>query len=107
MPDKEISELEFTALKYAIEDVMDDLERLQVKYRGQTGVNYMRPLRLAPRKRRESFEDSILREEARAMPYARNCEAELMARIIPTECECNAPSYPLGPCKNCGGLPQF
>ena len=52
-PDAEMPELEFTALKYAIEDVMDDLERLQAKYRGQTGVDYVRPLRLAPRKRRE------------------------------------------------------
>ena len=64
-----------------IEDCIENLAWAQGVHRDLTGQQWIPPLRLAPRKRRESFEDSILREEARAMPYARNCEAELMARI--------------------------
>ena len=55
MPDKEMTdELELKALEYAIEDLMEDLERLQEDHRARTGQNYMPPLRLAPRKRKEA-----------------------------------------------------
>ena len=59
MPDKPMHYWEFELLKDAIEDAMDDLESLQAVYRGQTGVDYIRPLRLAARKRREAPEPSI------------------------------------------------
>ena len=49
MPDKEMSKYEMDALENHIEFVMEELDRLQSQYRGQKGVNYMRPLRLAPR----------------------------------------------------------
>ena len=54
MPDKEMSDYEMNALKDNIEFVTKELNSLQAKYRGQTGVNYMPPLRLAPRKRKEA-----------------------------------------------------
>ena len=98
MPDKEMDKIEFDNLVIRIENLMMDLDTAQTRYVGQTGRQYVPPLRLAPRKRKESFEDSILREEARAMPYAQNCEDELMARLIPepSKCECT-------PCLECGG----
>ena len=49
MPDKEMSAEDFERLKELIEDEMDNLARAQAMYRGQTGQNYMPPLRLAPR----------------------------------------------------------
>ena len=51
MPDKEMSAEDFERLKELIEDLMEDLERLQSQYRGQTGINFVRPLRLSPRNR--------------------------------------------------------
>ena len=51
MPDKEMSKYEMDALENHIEFVMEELDRLQSQYRGQKGVNYMRPLRLSPRNR--------------------------------------------------------
>ena len=59
MPDKEMSAEDFENLKELIEDNMDNLARAQSLYRGQTGVNYIPPLRLAPRKRREAADPSI------------------------------------------------
>ena len=46
-------------LKNLIEDYMEFLENAQAVYRGQTGVDYVRPLRLAPRKRKEAPEPTI------------------------------------------------
>ena len=40
---------EFRFLKLKIEIAMEELERLQVEYRKETGVNYVKPLYLAPR----------------------------------------------------------
>ena len=63
MPDKEMSAEDFERLKELIEDEINNLARAQAMYRGQTGQNYMPPLRLVPRKRRASLEDPILNEE--------------------------------------------
>jgi len=110
MPDKEMDKIEFDNLVIRIENLMMDLDTAQTRYVGQTGRQYVPPLRLAPRKRKESFEDSILREEARAMPYARNCEAELRARLIPeTSTPCahkNQRHYSGMICHDCG-KPQY
>ena len=59
MPDKQMPKEEFDRLIDRIENLMMDLSVAQSLYRGQTGVNYMPPLRLAPRKRREAAESSI------------------------------------------------
>jgi hypothetical protein len=41
---------EFETLKDMIEDKMDELEKLQSQYKKLTGRNFVKPLRLAPRK---------------------------------------------------------
>ena len=63
MPDKEMSAEDFEVLKYRIEVLIEELAHAQKIYHGQTGRNYMPPLRLAPRKRRGSLDDPILNEE--------------------------------------------
>lgn len=57
--DKEMSAEDFERLKELIEDEMDNLARAQAILCGQTGQNYMPPLRLAPRKRKEAPESAI------------------------------------------------
>ena len=59
MPDKEMTTEETRKLINLIEDYVEILENAQAVYRGQFGVNYVRPLRLAPRKRREAADPSI------------------------------------------------
>ena len=59
MTDKEMSAEDLERLKELIEDEMDNLARAQAMYRGQTGQNYMPPLRLVPRKRKEAPESAI------------------------------------------------
>ena len=49
MPDKEMSKEQTEKLKNLIEDYMEFLEMAQAVYRGQFGVDYVRPLRLTPR----------------------------------------------------------
>ena len=54
MPDKEMTTEDFEVLKYRIEVLIEELAHAQKVYHGQTGKNYMPPLRLAPRKRKEA-----------------------------------------------------
>ena len=55
MPDKEMTKEDFEVLKYRIEVLIEELAHAQKIYRGQTGRNFVPPLRLAPRKRRRSL----------------------------------------------------
>ena len=49
MPDKEMTKEDFEVLKYRIEVLIEELAHAQKIYRGQTGRNFVPPLRLAPR----------------------------------------------------------
>jgi hypothetical protein len=45
-----MTDKQFKKLEEKIEDKMEELELLQAKYHHETGVDFVRPLRLAPRK---------------------------------------------------------
>jgi len=45
-----MTDKQFAKLKDQIEDKMEELEKLQAKYHAETGQDFVRPLRLAPRK---------------------------------------------------------
>ena len=79
MPDKEMTTEETRKLINLIEDYVEILENAQAVYRGQFGVNYVRPLRLAPRKRREAADQEWTIKE---MLFRIKSEAEVVDGML-------------------------
>jgi hypothetical protein len=48
MPDKEMPKKQFEALKLELEQTMNRVDELNKLYHGQTGQDFVRPLRLRP-----------------------------------------------------------